>query len=78
MEGPKERIIPARTILVCTGCKYLQKTPCVRGRDKVTNTYHCTHEVAPQKPEALMFGSNIGFNIEGEPTPPDFCPFKNK
>lgn len=76
-EGPSKIVIPATEHITCNGCKFLEKTPGIRGRSKVTNNYHCTHGDAPKKtmPNLNWSSFNIGWNIEGLPEPPIFCPY---
>lgn len=75
-QGPSSVTIPTKTYLTCSGCKYLQISAGVRGRNKVSNNYNCTHEDAPKN--IGVFNFNIGLHVEGDPLPPHFCPFNNQ
>ena len=71
--GPSLVKIPAKVFLTCTGCKFLEKTPGLRGRKMITNNFNCAH---PDAPKDIIY--NIGIHVEGEPATPIFCPFKKQ
>lgn len=75
-EGPQIKTIPAQSEKVCNGCKYLDEQPGLRGHEKVTNSYTCTHE--NYKNENANFtcgkGKIIHFMHEGDCQTPGWCP----
>lgn len=77
-DGPQNRTIPAQTFKVCTGCKYLDKQPMLRGHRSVTDNYTCRHPDFKNETavvSTIKRGRTIHYNHAGECTTPDWCPF---
>lgn len=78
MKGTKEGFtivnLSEKTYNTCVGCKYLTKTAGLRGHKKVTNHFGCSHDSSPDT-YIVGLNFNVGYNVEGKPITPIFCPY---